>query len=376
MAGMLAMRSLESVVDKIYWAAGEGGSWSEVAGDIRLLSGAVSCSLQIRQAATTRILGAAGYKDFQPALYELTYAQKDIRAQALMRLPANEPHLLHHHLSQEAFLGSDYYNDFFRHVSDGHWSAAAWLTFEPEAGLGIGIHRAKDADPDDNRQIRVLRFLGAHLRRAGRLYMKLNDIELRLGQLSAALDHISQPAIVVGSNGRVMVMNRAAEALFCPPHALSIDASGRLALHSASDTCSLHRAIERAAGPPEREAGRNLEIVIDGSREGGRLAISILPLTRGRNGGAEARHDSAMLLFKDFAAERVSLEALQQAFGLTPAETRLTALLANGSSLRTAAATLGVSYWTVMTQVKSCYQKTGTHRQAELVSLALRLGAR
>jgi len=29
----------------------------------------------------------------------------------------------------------------------------------------------------------------------------------------------------------------------------------------------------------------------------------------------------------------------------------------------------------MMSQVKSCFQKTGTHRQAELVALAIRLGS-
>lgn len=276
-------------------------------------------------------------------------------------------------MSQELFLKSDYYNEFFRHVSDGYWSAAAWLTFEPDAMLGIGIHRAKGADPDDQSQIRILHDLGPHLTRAGRLIMKLNDIELRLGQLSSALDHMKQPAIVVGSNGRVIIMNSAAETLFSQPDTFTIDGGGKIALKSTIETRNLHQAIQLASRNPAQDGKPAPEIVINNSNEGKRMTLSVLPLSKGKEGG---KTDSVMLLLKEFALERMSLETLQQAFGLTPAETRLTALLANGSSLRQASESLGVSYWTVMTQVKSCYQKTGTHRQAELVSLALRVATR
>ena len=82
-----------------------------------------------------------------------------------------------------------------------------------------------------------------------------------------------------------------------------------------------------------------------------------------------------MILAQEFEPALVSVETLRSAFGLSPAEARLVRLLATGASLRQAAAAVGVSYSTVMSQIKSCFQKTGTHRQAELVALAVRLGS-
>ena len=63
---------------------------------------------------------------------------------------------------------------------------------------------------------------------------------------------------------------------------------------------------------------------------------------------------------------------LSQTFGLTPAEARLTRLLAEGTSLAEAAARLGLRRETARTRIKIIFEKTGTHRQAELVSLVMR----
>jgi DNA-binding CsgD family transcriptional regulator len=58
---------------------------------------------------------------------------------------------------------------------------------------------------------------------------------------------------------------------------------------------------------------------------------------------------------------------LETRFGLSPAEARLVALLFAGASLRSSATALGIKYETVRSYLKSAFQKTGTHRQAELV---------
>lgn len=66
---------------------------------------------------------------------------------------------------------------------------------------------------------------------------------------------------------------------------------------------------------------------------------------------------------------------LEQIFGLTPAEARLTLLLVGGKTLVEIAQKLHVSIATVRTQLKAVFEKTRTHRQAELVVLVSRLAA-
>ena len=69
--------------------------------------------------------------------------------------------------------------------------------------------------------------------------------------------------------------------------------------------------------------------------------------------------------------ESLHLDRLHKRFGLTPSEGRLAVHLATGDTLRAASSTLGLTYETAHTQLKSVFAKTGTHRQTELVVVIL-----
>jgi DNA-binding CsgD family transcriptional regulator len=68
-----------------------------------------------------------------------------------------------------------------------------------------------------------------------------------------------------------------------------------------------------------------------------------------------------------------SPEALRTAFGLTEAEAAVAQRIARGEGLPVVAAALGVSPSTARTHLKHTFDKTGTHRQAELAALLARL---
>lgn len=63
------------------------------------------------------------------------------------------------------------------------------------------------------------------------------------------------------------------------------------------------------------------------------------------------------------------------AFGLTAVETRLCEILVNGHSLAEAAGMLRLSEGTVRQRAKVIFQKTGTHRQGQLIALVCRFVA-
>jgi DNA-binding CsgD family transcriptional regulator len=61
-------------------------------------------------------------------------------------------------------------------------------------------------------------------------------------------------------------------------------------------------------------------------------------------------------------------------FALTPAEARTALALFEGDRLQDVADRLGLSLATVRTHVQRAFDKTGTHRQADLVRLLLAYG--
>ena len=64
---------------------------------------------------------------------------------------------------------------------------------------------------------------------------------------------------------------------------------------------------------------------------------------------------------------RQQTDFVKERFHLSPVEARLVVHLVQGTSLKSSAVALGITYETVRTYVKSTFRKTGTHRQAELV---------
>ena len=68
---------------------------------------------------------------------------------------------------------------------------------------------------------------------------------------------------------------------------------------------------------------------------------------------------------------RDDLAALRNRFELTPAEAKLALRLAAGDTLRASARTLGVSYETARTTLKSVFHKTNTCRQVALVIVVI-----
>ena len=84
---------------------------------------------------------------------------------------------------------------------------------------------------------------------------------------------------------------------------------------------------------------------------------------------------SVLLLIDLDATPLPSAGCLEQIFSLTPAEARLTLLLVDGKTLAEVAEMLHLSIATVRTQLKAVFEKTHTHRQAELVVLVSRLAA-
>jgi DNA-binding CsgD family transcriptional regulator len=62
---------------------------------------------------------------------------------------------------------------------------------------------------------------------------------------------------------------------------------------------------------------------------------------------------------------------LRHRFGLTGAEARLTAEILKGDGIAAAARRRGISAATAKTNLSSIFEKTGTHRQAELIRLLL-----
>jgi DNA-binding CsgD family transcriptional regulator len=137
----------------------------------------------------------------------------------------------------------------------------------------------------------------------------------------------------------------------------------RLGAQRPGDTVALRRMIAETA---QSNIGQSL--VVERVDHAPLLVLST-PMT-GHTGLSLHYANAVFLFIRDLDSRgRPELARFARHFGLTTAEAALAAELVSADGVSAAAQRLGISRATVRTQLIHIFQKTGTHRQAELVRL-------
>ena len=189
-----------------------------------------------------------------------------------------------------------------------------------------------------------------------------------------SLDRISTGVLLLDADGRVLFANRAAEQIAGQDDGLRITRDG-LAAALPEETAALRRLVAAAALTTNGNgSGAGGELLLSRPSMRRPLALAVSPLPRdGFLPGLPGVPAVAVFVADPEAAGESDAALLARLYGLTAAESRLTAALMMGGDLREVSDALGVSYHTARAQVKSVFSKTGTRRQAELVQLLLKL---
>lgn len=211
----------------------------------------------------------------------------------------------------------------------------------------------------------LLELLAPYVRRAVGVGLRLNERSTDVEMLLGLLDALALGVVLLDDRSRVTFANRSATEILGAPAGAAPDEgfeerrdrrTAALRALLRSRTLSEQGA---ALAYPHPEDGRSLQIVST-------------PL-RWPDAGAEvaARFATALFLGDPGSGVGGAVEGLGALYGLTPAEERLASLLAGGATLAEAAENLSIRMSTARGVLKSVFSKTGTRRQASLVSLIL-----
>jgi len=183
-----------------------------------------------------------------------------------------------------------------------------------------------------------------------------------------ALNHVQKPAIVLSNQGLVLNMNAAAEAGFDEDIRVR---NRQLMVRDKQALAKLEQLVDLIRATPDSAALPAEPILIRRTIKPP-VTLRVLPIDgAARNVFLGAR---ALLVFSNLLPSPAPEPTLiAQAFGLTPAESRLAALIASGLSVDVAAGQLRISRETARNHLKATFSKTGTHRQQELISLIIQL---
>lgn len=190
--------------------------------------------------------------------------------------------------------------------------------------------------------------------------------------LAFVLDRLPVGILLVDGSGHVVWMNEGARTRLAGGDELTLR-RGRLAARRHADTDAIQRLIERALAAGGGGLLADPEVLSLSLSSAGSSRLVIVGRAVARRGAPPSRGAAQAVIFLSDAEHQLhaSRQRLRRLFGLTPAESELIALLAEGCSVQAAAERLAITTESARTYLKRALHKTGTRRQAELVRLVL-----
>lgn len=218
---------------------------------------------------------------------------------------------------------------------------------------GIALMRGPERSAFLPSERRMLTRLMPHLSYAISLAHELECTRQRETQTLALLEHAESACLLLNRKGEVLHGNRLAFELLAQA---DIRLKPRLTLPSPASQARFEGALARAA------QGDSPLLVLPGP------PVYLLRLHPAAT--APGSQPTEFVLVLRGPRNKIALpHHLASHFGLTPAEFRLCAALADGLTLKECAQSWNRSYDTLRTQLKTILAKTGTHRQTELIAL-------
>ena len=227
----------------------------------------------------------------------------------------------------------------------------------------------KRSEPFDTAErVKLMSALVPHLQQALRTQGHLKDFAQGASDIARAVDSVRHGIAVVGAGSVVIHMNSAAERILKCGDGLCIR-SGSVEASSACTNAELRRSI--AAALLEQEAGPRGGNSFLCRRPSGKrpYVVHVLPFSPTTENMPAAR---ALIVLVDPEQQREpSTHLLRRVYGLTNAEADVALRVLRGDGLKPICEELSLSMATVKTHLQHVFDKTDTHRQAELVRLLL-----
>jgi DNA-binding CsgD family transcriptional regulator len=301
--------------------------------------------------------------------------QDPVLARALLQ-PAGEIYTLDSLMPRREFAATPVFNELWRPAEYSLATAGFNLLVEDRFSALVCFSNPPGTDFLNTQQMHIFEAVQPHLTRAVRINRRLWDLEIERVAASERLDKRQQGALLVDASARIIRVNAPAKAMLDDRRGIFLE-NGRLAAAGRPD--ALQKLIASCKRTFPSFGGPGGEIRIPREWPQSPIHIVVTPL-RSKTPLADVPWIGvgtpvAIITISDPDSERRQLEIyLRRRFGLSAAESGLAAEIVKGDGRVAAARRRGISGATAKTQLSSIFEKTGTHRQAELVRLLLDAG--
>ena len=272
---------------------------------------------------------------------------------------------------RKAILMDPYYVEWGKPQGLIDW-IALFLMRSPNRFAKIWLARHESLGVITDREIRLLRLLAPHLRRAVTITDLIDMKSIEAEALDGTLDTLAVGILLVAEDGAILHANRAAASMLDRERPIAATL-GKIRAGDLYTTDRLRSTIALAARNEGGIGASGIGIALSGPT-GDVATAHVLPLARGDlRTRLMPRAAAAVFVASDLRLPLARLDAIAEAFGLTPAETRLLERLVRGDSIADAAAAMSIAMTTAKTHRSRLLAKTGMRRQTSLISLVHRL---
>lgn len=303
--------------------------------------------------------------------YVRTWHRHDPRTAPVMQLGDGIWFNDHEQFDEDYVSKSPFYQEYLIPYG-GRWVGGVQLKRTSRETVIFAIHRRYGNSPLNAEETRSCTRIAKHLAKAIEIDRGRREVAAEVNLGTELLNRVRAPILLVDDQRGIRHANEAAKAFLAKGDPL-VSRSGLLGCRTPGEDANLLAAIrmlplagESYLGGASKRDKAFLRIPRSGQDAIGLYLYAVQPQnTMGHFG----HQPLAMGIIHDPRA-RTELDpfVVAAAFDLTPAEARVGVALARGDSVETIAEQYKISIATVRSQLKSVMAKTGTSRQAELVS--------
>ncbi len=366
----LSAAGLGSLLESLYAGLSGETPWQDFLDRLRTLFAAENVSLTLRFPSRESGGAVVFSADAYMAEAEQAWNTHFFALDPFEGLPPGQVCSIGDVVSAQRWRQSEVYRDYLRPLGIEHILAVE--VHHPDGAqcrLRITRHaQVGDFDPRDKANLRLL---VAHLQAAIGMQARLSQLESSHRLLAGTVDKLAVGSLLLDSRGDVMFANDMAKQLLAGNHGLSV-AQQRLVATCGRDNAAIQQRIQKAlkatpAGTPALVEAMS----VGGPARERRLSVLIRPVT-GVDGARAGRTPAVAVFLRDTrGSTQASAGLIRQLYELTPTETSVAMLLADGRSTEEVAQALGIRLNTVRVHLRAIFAKTGVDRQSALVRLLL-----
>jgi DNA-binding CsgD family transcriptional regulator/PAS domain-containing protein len=370
---MALASALGGIVERIHDAALDEAQWPGAVAAIAETCGAATGILYEFDIARweSHIVGTHGMSAAFLEEYQQHYAALDPWSRRSLMSEVGRATCTRELISDPDLRRTEFYQDYLRRHDNLFYGLGGVIERTPRHIAILGVQRSYRTGIFDSECVAVIERIMPHLRQAYRTRAAMRQAQQVCVTLSETLHAMPMPVMILHGGGEIVFANLAAERLLAAGDGLRLR-NGRVTAADRRQEWLFAAALARATRMRGGDPPRPPECILSRPHAEPPLVLNLAPV-----GSDFVAGDGSLVavLIDPGPPSQPALARLQAALGLSSAEAALLQGLTGGKRLSEIAEARQVSVNTLRVQLHHLFRKTGTHRQAELVRLALTAAA-